>query len=129
MRKRNNQLKMLANIAKQRLMKGEYKESEEKQTFVPKVSSYFIKNASAMKKITAKIEYVKISGKIDNEFEERVRDLLETDYYSLNPFSKLIDIELYNSLNDIEKQSYMLSLAEKYNDVRQKYMEGEKTAI
>ncbi|MBE5735021.1 MAG: hypothetical protein E7361_01015 [Clostridiales bacterium] len=129
MRKRNNQLKILANIAKQRLMKGEYKETEEKQTFVPKVSNYFIKNACAMKKLKAKIEYVKIGSRIDDEFERRVIELLDADDYSLNPFAQLIDIDIFNGLSDVEKQSYILTMAEKYNDVRVRYFNKEKRAI
>ncbi len=129
MGKRNNQLKMLANIAKKRLMTGNYQEPEQKDSFAPKVSSYFIKNASAMKKITAKIEYIKISGEIDEEFREKVFDILNEDYYDLNPFAKLIDSNKYNTLTEIEKQSYVLSIAEKYNSIKDNYDVKEKQAM
>ncbi len=129
MGKRNNQLKMLANIAKQRLMKGEYTEPKEKSVFVPKVSSYFIKNACALKKFTAQIEYVKLQDKIDADFEKKVIELLDSDLYDLTPFSKLIDTDFYNQLDEIGKQSYVLNIAEKYNNVREKYLLKEEEAI
>jgi len=129
MGRRNNQLKMLANIAKQRLMKGEYQEPAQKSIFVPKVSNYFIKNANAMKKFTAQIEYVKLQNKINQDFEQKVIDLLNSNLYELNPFAKLIDKNIYNQLSDIEKQSYVLNIAEQYNDVKEKYLTKEKEAI
>ena len=129
MGKRNNQLKVLANIAKQRLLKGEYTENEENNIFAPKVSNYFIKNASAMKKLTAKVEFVKIEGSIDSNFEEKVITLLEEDLYELCPFSKLIDFRVFNTLSTLEKQSYMLNISEKYNYLKEKYINKEKQAM
>ncbi len=129
MRKRNNQLKMLANIAKQRMMKGDYTDLEEKQTFMPKKSNYFIKNASALKVVKAEIEFVKINSKIDDEFEKKVIKLLDVDQYLLNPIPQLIDIDVFNNLSDIEKQSYVLAVAEKYNDIRSKYEKQKEKKV
>ena len=129
MKKQNNQLKILANIAKKRLMKGDYKEPEVKSLFVPKVSNYFVKNASALKKLTAKIEYVKIDGKIDPEFERKVFEILNSNDCELNPFSKLINEEIYDKLSDSEKQSYILNTAEQYNYLKEKYLSKEKEAM
>ena len=129
MGKRSNQLKMLANIAKKRLMKGEYSDIDQKNMFVPKVSNYFVKNASAMKRLTAKVEYVKIDSAIESSFEAKVNDILNENLYDLNPFNKLIDFDTFNGLSSIEKQSYMLNIAEKYNYLKEKYINKEQQAM
>lgn len=129
MGRHNNQLKALANIAKKRLMSGEYNEKEEKTAFVPKVSNYFIKNASALKKLTAKIEFVKISGKINSDFEKKVFDVLQENCDELNPFAKLIDYEFFNHLDEIEQQSYMLNIAEQYAYLKENYLKKESLVM
>ena len=88
---------------------------------MPKKSNYFIKNASAMKIVRAKIEIVKINSKIDDEFEKKVLTILDNDEYSLNPIPHLIDMEVFSKMSDIEKQSYILTIADRYNDIRIKY--------
>jgi len=43
-----------------------------------------------------------------------------------NPIGKLVDKVYYNSLDELEKQHYILTLCDKYNEVREKYLECEK---
>lgn len=129
MKKKNNQLKILANIAKKRLINGDYHEPEKKTLFVPKVSNYFVKNASAMRKLTAKIEYVRINGKINPEFEQKVLEVLDSPQYELYPFAHLIDYNIYSEMTDREKQSYLLEVAEQYNYLKEKYMNKEQEAV
>ena len=68
MGKNNNQLKMLANLAKQRLLNKEYQNPEPKSIFNKNASSYFLKNAKALKKLTAQTEFLVISDKEDEKF-------------------------------------------------------------
>lgn len=110
-------------------MKGEYSDIDQKNMFVPKVSNYFVKNASAMKRLTAKVEYVKIDSAIESSFEAKVNDILNENLYDLNPFNKLIDFDTFNGLSSIEKQSYMLNIAEKYNYLKEKYINKEQQAM
>ena len=55
MEMRNNELKFLANLAKQRLMNKDY--SEKVVTSKNKASNYFIQNALALKKLKAETNY------------------------------------------------------------------------
>ena len=55
---KNNELKFLANLAKQTLMNKDY--SAETKTKRNTVSSYYIQNARALKRLKAETNYVKI---------------------------------------------------------------------
>jgi len=129
MGKRNNQLKVLANLAKRRLMKGDYEPPQTTISTNPKVSNYFIKNAQALRKLTAKVVFVSIDGKIKPEFKSKVYEILDNNYYDLNPISKLIDYQVYKKLSDVEKQSYILDIAEKYNYLKEQYYIDNNQAI
>ena len=111
---KNTQLKFLANLAKQRLMNQDYTEPKIKTG--NKASNYFIQNALALKKLKAETSYVTIKQQEDVEFIERVRSLVESDCY--NPLGKLCDNDYFNSLNQFEKEFYILNLSEKYNRVK-----------
>lgn len=113
---KNNELKFLANLAKQRLMQKDYSTVREKSR--NSASSYFLQNARALKKLKAETNYVTIENKIDIAFEESVRKLLNEDCY--NPLGVLCDKTYFNTLNEIEKEFYILNLSEKYNEVKER---------
>lgn len=117
---KNNQLKFLANLAKQRLMNKSYDE-------IPvnpknKASSYFIQNALALKKIKAETSYITIKDQEDVEFIDKVRQMIAEDCY--NPLGKLCDKDYFDTLDEREKQFYILKLSEKYNRVKNDLMYG-----
>lgn len=117
---KNNDLKFLANLAKQRLMNKDYTEVKEKNR--NKASNYFIQNARALKKLKAETNYVTIRKEEDLEFVESVKKLLEIDCY--NPLGVLCDQVYFNSLNEREKEFYILNLSEKYIKVKEEVMCG-----
>lgn len=117
---KNNELKFLANLAKQRLMNKDYKEPPIRVR--NKASSYFIQNALALKRIKAETNYVTIQDKEDIEFIDKVRDLIAEDCY--NPLGRLCDNEYFQSLNEFEKECYILNLSDKYTKVRNQLMYG-----
>ena len=117
---KNNELKFLANLAKQRLMNKDY--SLEVKNNRNKASSYFIQNARALKRLKAETSYVKINTKEDIEFVENVKRLLERDCY--NPLGELCDKKYFETLNAYEKQFYILNLSEKYNRVKDELLCG-----
>lgn len=117
---RSNELKFLANLAKQRLMNKDYSVPQ-----VPnrnKASNYFIQNALALKRLKAETNYVTIKDQEDIEFIERVRCIIEEECY--NPLGKLCDKDYFNSLDDVQKEFYILKLSEKYNRVKDKLLIG-----
>lgn len=117
---KNNELKFLANLAKQRLMNKNYSEV----SAVPKnkASSYFIQNAMALRKIKAETNYVTIKDEEDVEFVGKVRKLLNEDCY--NPLGVLSDKDYFNTLDEREREFYILNLSEKYNKVKDELMYG-----
>lgn len=117
---KNNELKFLANLAKQRLMNKNYNEVPIKSK--NKASSYFIQNALALKKLKAETNYITIKDQEDIEFIEKVRQVLDEDCY--NPLGKLCDKAYFETLNEFEKEFYILNLSEKYNKVKNELMYG-----
>ena len=117
---RNNNLKFLATLAKQRLMNKNY--SENAVINKNKASSYFIQNALALKKLKAETNYVTIKDQEDIEFTDKVRAILEEECY--NPLGKLCDRDYFESLDSFQKEFYILTLSEKYNKVRNELLYG-----
>ena len=118
-----NNLKSLANMAKQRLKNGSYTKDMAKSVMnKTKASAYFYRNAIALRKKGLKAEFVTIDLK-DEKFERKVFTLLTNSDLLCNPIAKLMDKDYYNTLNDYEQQNYILSLCEKYNKAKDKYFE------
>lgn len=116
---KNNELKFLASLAKQRLMQKDYG-TEQKQNR-NKASSYFLQNARALKRLKAETNYVTITNSIDVAFVEEVKKLIEEDCY--NPLGVLCDREYFNSLSTSEREFYILNLSDKYNEVKNRLNE------
>lgn len=122
----NNNLKSLANLAKQRLKQGTYNK-EMAKTIInkTKASAYFYKNAMAIRKKGLKAEFITIDLS-DEKFEKRVFNLLTNNDLLCNPIGKLVDKNIYESLDDYEKQHYILSLCDKYNKVKEKFYDMQE---
>lgn len=124
-----NQLKMLASLAKKRLIQRDYKNEPPKNPFaVGKVSTYFLENAKAMKKLTAKIEYVSISDKENSEFVKQVINILNSELV-INPLALLTDKAHYKTLSEREQQLYMLSLSDRYTRVKELYESNKLSEV
>jgi len=125
MRRKSGGLRALANLAKQRMLNKDYKENiAEDKLFKNKVSAYFLENAKAMKKLTAETKFVSISNKEDEEFVRKFFSILMKN--ELRSLGELTDKNYYNSLNDREKQLYMLRLSEKVTKIKEEY---DKTVV
>ncbi len=116
-----NQLKILASLAKKRLIEKNYETENKRNSFLSrKVSTYFLENAKAMKKITAKIEYVSISNHENQDFIKKVVDIIVSGNV-INPLGMLTDHAYYNKLTERERQFYMLTLSDRYIKVKELY--------
>lgn len=117
---KNNQLKFLANLAKQRLMNKDYTDTP--CVSKNKASNYFIQNALALKRLKAETSYVTIKDQVDVEFIQKVRTVIEEDCY--NPLGRLCDKEYFKTLDDRQREFYILNLSDKYNKVKNELMIG-----
>ncbi|MBQ9791862.1 MAG: hypothetical protein IJW28_04670 [Clostridia bacterium] len=120
MKRKNSELKMLANLAKKRLLHTEYvafNDTKENKNIVT-ASSYFITNAKALRRLKAETEYVKITDSIDSGFVKSVVNMLSQDNDVYNPLGRLSDNDYFQSLSDIEKQFYILNLSDKYTSIK-----------
>ena len=117
----NNELRNLALLAKQRLKSANYKKDCKNKNIYNQQNSYFIKNITAMRKLSGQCEFVTITDEEDLKFLKRVYSMLKTDEDVYNPIGRLIDQTYFSTLNDTEKQQYVFNLADKYGRAREKY--------
>lgn len=117
---KNNELKFLANLAKQRLMNKDYKSTTVLNK--NKASNYFIQNAKALQRLKAETNYITIKLEEDTEFVENVKKLLSQDCY--NPLGRLSDNAYFETLDAKQKEFYILNLSEKYNKVKDQVLCG-----
>lgn len=121
-----NNLKSLANLAKQRLKQGNYTKDLAKSVISKtRASSYFYRNAMAIRRKGLTVEFVTITENDDN-FEKKVFNILNSSSDNMRPIGQLIDRVYYSGLNDYEKQYYLLALCEKYNKAKEKYFSLEQ---
>ena len=126
MAKKTNDLKSLANAAKQRLKTGNYSseviKSVEKSR--AKASDYFYQNALALKREKFIAKFVTITTDYDDALIKKVYSMLNSNELLCNPIGRLVDKKYFNTLNEFEKQHYILSLCEKYNRIKDDYYEN-----
>ena len=116
-------IKELAMQAKERMKNKSYgtkEETIELKRYVERQNQIKLLSNMECKKpeITIKI----INDSVDEEnFKNRVYQLLIEDEDLLNPLAKLIDKTAYESFDEPMQEKYILELAEKYNKVRENY--------
>ncbi len=115
-----NNLKRLASLAKQRLKRGNYTATTQAGNTRPKPSDYFYQNALALKKGKVKAEFVSLDL-TDEKFEHKVLSIIEHGEGLFNPIGKLVDKAYFNTLDETQKQHYILSLCERYNKIKDKF--------
>ena len=129
--KQNSQLRQLANLAKQRLKSGNYKDV----TTLPansfssaiKASTYFMCNARALKREYIKAEIVPIDLR-DQEFENKVINLLTQNELVFDAIGQLVDDQEFCKMNEFQKQQYVLNLSDKFNKVKQEFLINKNIA-
>lgn len=126
MGKNSTQLKSLANAAKQRLKSGNYSSEVIKnvERNKAKASDYFYQNALALKREKFIAKFVTITNEIDETLTKKIYSMLSSNELLCNPLGRLVDKNYFNTLNDFEKQHYILSLSEKFNRIKDEYYEN-----
>lgn len=119
-------LKTFAKEAKIRFKRGFWKNyNENKQAELDRAKEKGINEKEALQ---IQIERAKREIKtqfdeqtLDDIFYEKVAEILKSDEIILNPITRLIDHDVYDGLNDSEKQKYILDLTEKFNEMKKRY--------
>ena len=82
-----------------------------------------------MKKLTGNAEYITISDVEDAQFLKKVYSILSSSEEIFNPIAQLMDENYFKTLNDIEKQSYVLKITDRYNKAKENYLSGKNIRI
>lgn len=101
--------------------------------------SNYIQNVAKMAKARIKCGYwsqvkdeklaiIQEIEQVDDEMYEIVASIIESDEIVINPISKLMDEEYYQSLSDEGKNRYILELANKYLRLCKEYERRHRQA-
>ena len=105
----NSALKLLAQKAKKRLSTaGQITEKSTKTSF-----AYLSQGNYAIVASKQKLQ--------DDPIFEKVKKLLDKDD-STSPLADLTDKEYFKTLNDLEKERYMIDLSKRYNKIRDYFL-------
>ena len=112
-------LKQMAQDAKERLMNGNYSQSqnlEQKRRIIRQNDLRIIaQNENKRFNVTIKL----IDDAEDENFIKKVEDVLEKE--SITPFKDLVDYDEFQKLSDVERQRYIFDLAKRYNKIKYQY--------
>lgn len=121
-----------AKKAKQRLRSGYWNQIEKDR--INYIKKYYqegddINQLSYMfqRMVEKEINAVSKPKTKEDEFYKKVVKLLNENEYVLNPIMRLIDHDVYDNLSEIAKQNYIYELTDKYNKMKERYEEEQKS--
>ncbi|MCL2540387.1 MAG: hypothetical protein FWE53_03025 [Firmicutes bacterium] len=123
-----NNFKLLARQAKQRMKKGYWQaENKARSECMERGVSRGAKLERISDLYAQKLERELYRSETladpDEALYKKVCQILDENEYVLNPIKYLIDHESYDSLDVTAKQNYIFKLADKYNRLKERYME------
>lgn len=113
-------IRQMALDAKTRMMNGGYGSRIENQSLrriMNKNNNLKLYSATKKPEITIKI----INDYDNNEFKQKVFDLLNENKDSLNPLSRLINQAEFENMSENEKEKTILNVSEQYTQIRNQY--------
>ena len=121
-------LKKRAMLAKQRLKMGYWQKMvEERQKALGELgkSEENVQLVQSLQREKVKRDEQKVLSAVRADEEElfyaKVRSILEEDENATNPIGRLIDRNRFEQLDENNKQLYILRLAEKFRQMRDRY--------
>ena len=124
-------LRQLALDAKNRLKHCTYKNKEENLNIKRSIAfqnhiRMVMESECRTPEITIKVinDYAE-----QEEFQNKVYELLNRDEDCINPLKELSDSKLLAVMTDAEKQKYILNLSERYNQVRNDYYKSKRAYL
>ena len=122
--KEYSELKKRAMLAKQRLKMGYWQKMyDEKQRALDKVGDVRQVNELTQEKVRRdELRAMNARGADEEElFYCKVCAILEKDENTTNPIGQLIDKSEFDRLDDNNRQRYILTLAQKFREMRERY--------
>ena len=122
--KEYSELKKRAMLAKQRLKMGYWQKMyDEKQRALDKVGDARQVNELTQEKVRRdELRAMNARGADEEElFYCKVCAILEKDENTTNPIGQLIDKSEFDRLDDNNRQRYILTLAQKFREMRERY--------
>ena len=133
MKKEMSEIKRRALLAKQRLKMGYWQRMREEQDRVAEATndSAVIRSARNARLREFEQQSRRALGDDFAERDERlygkVRDMLDRDEDVSDPIGRLVDREVFDSLDDGNKQRYILELSAKFRELKERdYKEKSK---
>ncbi len=132
MKKEMSEIKRRALLAKQRMKMGYWQrmQAERDRMLGATADSSKIELASALRKSEFERANNRALGDDFARREERlymkVREILDRDENVTDPIGQLMDKKVYDSLDDANRQRYILELSSKFRELRERYYK-EKT--
>lgn len=127
MKKEMSEIKRRALLAKQRLKMGYWQRMREEQDRVAEATndSAVIRSARYARLREFEQQSRRALGDDFAERDERlygkVRDMLDRDEDVSDPIGRLVDREVFDSLDDGNKQRYILELSAKFRELKERY--------
>ena len=127
MKKEMSEIKRRALLAKQRLKMGYWQRMREEQDRVAEATndSAVIRSARNARLREFEQQSRRALGDDFAERDERlygkVRDMLDRDEDVSDPIGRLVDKEVFDSLDDSNKQRYILELSAKFRELKERY--------
>lgn len=124
----DNSIRKLAHAAKMRLNRASkvngIDDKNEKNKIV-KIKSNFETYKNLYNGV---YEVVKLEEN-DDELYEKVCNLLDEDYDNPHILGQLIDVNAYKKMNEQEKDRYIVNLADKYLELKNRYIQSHTLKI
>ena len=127
----DNQFKSLAASAKHRLKNGFWQRTKEMRSEALKQSKEMGKDPKSLEDFLVKQTAREMCAttnsiaRCEEELYNKVCRMLDEDIDVMNPIEKLLDKSVYEMLDHIVKQRYVLALMFKYAELKERY-EAEK---
>lgn len=132
--KEYGELKKRALIAKQRMRMGYWQTmSEEKERALQAAGESFASVQLVRDSLHAKFERdnnIVMNGSQalkDERLYDKVCEILDNDEDIINPIGMLVDHEVYDDMDDVGKQRYILELSKKFREMSERYNRERKS--
>lgn len=126
-KKEISELKRRAMLAKQRMKMGYWeKMQQEKERMInTKGGTYEAQKLASdmqrekyMRDVSVTVNSIEVK---EEELYKKVKDILDSEEFIINPIARLMDKSKYDCLSGEEKQLYVLELSKKFVELKERY--------